>query len=155
MWRARLLSFSLPAEEPCLSVPVCRGSLGCWFWEADASGAKKMAVISLSAGWVVQDSFANMIDEVPWWRVFAALCPLFNSFIREDFLMVPEHTDFLCLWYFWAFVSNQLPSAPGLWQLKWQLEMLFYSSWHILWRFVVCQKHTNQTMLPTSEVLIS
>lgn len=33
---------------------------------------QNMAVTSPSAGWVVQDRIANMIDEAPWWEVFAA-----------------------------------------------------------------------------------
>lgn len=65
--------------------------MACWFQAGFTQWWQKMAETSPSAGWVVQDRIADMIDEAPWWGAFAASCPLFSSFIQEESVMVPEY----------------------------------------------------------------
>jgi len=77
---AWLASFPLSAVEPCLSVPLQRGhqdvgserqtEMASWFQAGFTQWWLKMAGASPSAGWVMQDRIADMIEEAPWWRLF-------------------------------------------------------------------------------------
>ena len=41
-----------------------------WFQAGFTQWWLKMAGASPSAGWVMQDRIADMIEEAPWWRLF-------------------------------------------------------------------------------------